>query len=616
MQKFYALFLVPVIVTSCSYTMDREALKRSGVALSKFINIFHDYQHKESEMPHETMYVFEDEESSSEEDWLDQRVDRVFSSLEDPYESVSGSSIRELEQVLRGAPQEALDILETFLNPRGEIDRAALLVGEPGVGKTTLAKSMAYLAHKLKGWTLVFYSSTDFGSSNDQRNSSGNRLRETLEAIVARNKKAIVILDEIDKILENHNSTHHDTGYMATGLWAFLDRQRHKGNFYLIGTANRVDSIPEPFKERVYDTTIVLPEPTPEMRRKIFRAKIDAHRFIILDPVCDNIFFDEFLGRLEGWSGRRLEKIINKAEKIAHRPHRGSKKPSLVKQEHFEAALSTLTEVGDKTLKIGHQKESQEEIQNRMHEENKEMHKENIKMQKKNQELQDQHFAQNAYIQISQSKQSSLGGNGGLSVGVGTLGLSANVSAGGSYASQSITQDGIDGIIRMLTNKQKVFICNQFEADFRKQCKIVNDNMASLITKIRDLKNKNLKELTTNTATQLATLKNEFKTIQSKFNVSKASLDINEVSTIAVSSIRILAQKVLDTIPNGDSIKQAEKGEKVRQFKNKKMVRSTNFDVDLSQDLLDGKLLDDLSNATSAPKLQPQKTNNSWCVIL
>lgn len=314
---------------------------------------------------------------------------------------VHGTSIQELEQVLACAPEKAKNLLAKLLNPNGfrqALYRAMFFVGEPGVGKTSLAKAIAYVVHKVSGWSFRFYSSSDFGSSNDQRNSAAHRMLEVLNNLAARdNQKIIVIIDEIGRLLENHASAHHDTGYTATALWTFLDKIKNNNNFFLMGTLNEAHTIPEPFKERIQQSSIVLPKPTPEMRRKIFCSKL-IDPVIQLDAMCNNNFFDALLMLVPGWSGRSLEAIIDEAVEIAREADRGSQKQVLLKPVHFEQALAMLMHMRDDVFKIGHQLETeaerQERLVNKQLDVQQTLHKESL-------ENQNAHAAQQTLTQIA-----------------------------------------------------------------------------------------------------------------------------------------------------------------------------------------------------------------------
>src|SRR3990167_8699973 len=111
-----------------------------------------------------------------------------------------------------------------------------ILVGKPGVGKTTLAQA---IAHSL-GYRVEFvHASSLFGR---YRNHTAINLLEMFDRIKREKRSTVLIIDEIHKLFENHEEDKTDDAANATAFWNQLDEiEKHNPNIIVIGTANSVD---------------------------------------------------------------------------------------------------------------------------------------------------------------------------------------------------------------------------------------------------------------------------------------------------------------------------------------------------------------------------------------
>jgi len=214
-----------------------------------------------------------------------------------------------MELVFNQSPIEAQLIVNHLQDPdffdNNEEYRSVCFVGEPGSGKTMMANAIAYRMQQ-HGWKCKVISSTSL--LRDYRNQTATQLRRELQAAVASNKPTIIVIDELNRLLENFGSKNHDTDMIATELWTFLDSQRKNPNFFLIGTMNQITKLPKPFKNRILSDYIEF-GPMNDMPIKIafFRKCLTTKRSRLDGDVTDD-FLSQQLQKIDFTFARDLKK--------------------------------------------------------------------------------------------------------------------------------------------------------------------------------------------------------------------------------------------------------------------------------------------------------------------
>jgi SpoVK/Ycf46/Vps4 family AAA+-type ATPase len=280
-------------------------------------------------------------------------------------EEFDEEDIEEMEMVLDAAPLKAQLIPKYLEDPKSfsgmKSFRSAYFVGNPGTGKTIAAKAIAYKMSQ-KGWNYKFISSTELVEG--YRNQTCVHLREELKYFIASGKPTLIIIDEVNRLLENADSKHHDTDMSATTLWSFLDEQLKNPNFFLIGTMNSSEKLAEPFKNRInFNLIPFISKANPELRIKHLRKKLTNENCCLHKEVTDAFLKDE-LKRIDSCYGRGLIHVamhilmlhkINTNEKI-----------SIITKESIRNGINEYL-VNEEILKANKKTETDEERQERHH---------------------------------------------------------------------------------------------------------------------------------------------------------------------------------------------------------------------------------------------------------
>jgi AAA+ superfamily predicted ATPase len=282
--------------------------------------------------------------------------------------------IEEMKRVFSSSPEEAKFIIKYLQNPKlfplTQDYRSATFVGEPGTGKTTMAKAIAHEMSK-QGWDCKFLSSTSL--LGEYRNQTSIRLQKELNAIETSEKPTILIIDELNRLLENSNSKHHDTDTIATTLWTFLDKHRDNKNFFFIGTMNRANKLPKAYKSRILLDYIEFPMVSnPKFKTYFIRRELTSKN-IQLDTEITDAFLDIELKKMGVCSERDLKNLSNAIYK------RSFMTETIPAHDKIIIKTAAITHVIDQYVKnkikldYDAEDETDEERQNRHHKENLDM---------------------------------------------------------------------------------------------------------------------------------------------------------------------------------------------------------------------------------------------------
>jgi len=361
-----------------------------------------------------------------------------------------GASKTRLEQVLSNAPTEAHDIIELLRTPSlyDEEVRITVLFGDPGVGKSTLARAIAYKA----GWFVELMYGRQIRATH--RGGTSINLQHKLDEVLSKKRKTVVVIDEINRLFEHYNSSKYDTGDTAEDFWTFLDEHQKNTNLYIIGTTNRIDKFPPQLQSRLRGSFIESTSPNTEIAmRNIFLQLFNTHTHE-LGKSCNTQFVLSFLRDeyIKQWNARDFAVLRSLAIRLARRANNINPR-TIIEAPHLSAALTLIKNTSQK-MKYGTEQESEEKV---MHKENlrhqRALHDENIKMQK-------EHFVQGLVIQKKmQSNQKSEGGSLGFSVGTSGLNINGSVSEGVNNISKDdncITNNLSDEQIKLYREQQQI----------------------------------------------------------------------------------------------------------------------------------------------------------------
>jgi len=408
--------------------------------------------------------------------------------------SFNEHDIKELELVLNYAPDDALTIINHLKDPSfldRKSYRASIFYGQPGTGKSTIAKAIAYKMQKDAGWKNQFIPSTSL--IGEYRNQTTVHLNTLFKKITQSTKPQLLIIDEFNQLLENDESESYDTDGTSKAIWMFLDQQAGNHNFFLIGITNRIDKFPQALKSRIRFRCIAFESSMgTAIRNTIFRNRCTS-QFCQLDASIDDDYLTEQLTQLQNCVGRDLDEFAGNLKSI-YRRHDKISKIMIITKEHFAEALQE----DKKTCKVMKYNEARETEEERRHKENIEIQKKGLALQKKhfiqqqqeqrrlheeNKTMQQLHFVQQQKIQLAIADNQY-----------------SHSPATGFFQQNGILKKGKDEVDLILTSEQKQLYAN---------ITTVAPNVTQASFNLPNLQSNQINTQSTNTTTTSQTTQND-----------------------------------------------------------------------------------------------------------
>ena len=255
---------------------------------------------------------------------------------------------------------------------------AIVLLGESGNGKSDAMEAIAALLDP--DWSIHRIKERDLHKHAGARGDSTVQFNKLLHAMRQGSGKNFIIMDELNGYLEHFASEHHDTDTFSRTFWEMLDEHLKKPEYFLIGSVNEFDKVPQQVKTRLIDCIFDIPGfTTPEHLSACLR-KIQSNRpeFFMQDGNNDYLLqqFTELGVRTARSTRSLMYSVFGEAATFAqdynHIP---------VQRAHIDEAIARHKRIAIK-IKYGQDVLSDEE---RRHRENQEMaerhYKENKELQ-------------------------------------------------------------------------------------------------------------------------------------------------------------------------------------------------------------------------------------------
>ena len=213
---------------------------------------------------------------------------------------------REMREVMDQLTRSSEYLAQGIKPPRGVI-----FTGDPGVGKTMMAKAMA---NELDA-DFFYCTGADFA---EMYVGVGPKRVKSLFAKARQSKLAFIFIDEIDA-LGSRTALGHDSERQATinQMLAEMDGVSENGQLLVLGATNHIDRLdPALIRPGRFDKQIYIPLPDAGTREGILRKYLSS---IANDASVDLVALAQ---RTQGFSGAQLRAMVNEAKNLALRKAR------------------------------------------------------------------------------------------------------------------------------------------------------------------------------------------------------------------------------------------------------------------------------------------------------
>lgn len=211
--------------------------------------------------------------------------------------NTSEASTQELAQIIQ----------ECAKNQNKKCPAKALLVGAPGIGKTTYIQAVAEKAN------IPFIKINSAFVSDKYKDSGPDNLKAIFKSILQTKTTIIVAFDELHCLTDSHKNSNNPNQNTAEALWLLMDQCAENPNIILVGIMNDGSNMPEQIKSRFKTDTYIM-KSSDEIAQK---QQILKHYLKKFKSSCDEKCQKTVSKSLKSAEARVIEGVVESANRTA-----------------------------------------------------------------------------------------------------------------------------------------------------------------------------------------------------------------------------------------------------------------------------------------------------------
>jgi AAA+ superfamily predicted ATPase len=198
-------------------------------------------------------------------------------------------------------------------------------------------------------YEVIFISAPNFFGK--YRNQTAIHISSFFKGIKQRQQNVIVIIDEMHKLFEKYQSNKTDSYESATAFWSQLDElEKNYPNIVVVGTANKVDTLPPELLSRFHGKIITLEKLNIHQQIDACMRMLCNDETIQLSPSITPAYIATVLSFMKKISLRDVQLLIDTAKIFALQKLPSAKDKILLDYEHFDRAIAHIKTEDKKSL--------------------------------------------------------------------------------------------------------------------------------------------------------------------------------------------------------------------------------------------------------------------------